>query len=100
MTPPSSHGSSGAYHHRIAWPFVIQISGLFLAAITIFVLAPHIQFLIGWRPLRSLSRGLVLGWDRLSVRLRDLQPPIAPWWHSQRKRGLFLRPLVGLSAHP
>jgi uncharacterized membrane protein YdjX (TVP38/TMEM64 family) len=41
MTPPSSHGSSGAYHHRIAWPFVIQISGLFLAAITIFVLAPH-----------------------------------------------------------
>jgi uncharacterized membrane protein YdjX (TVP38/TMEM64 family) len=39
--PPSSHSSSEAYHHRIPWPLVIQVSGLVLAAITIFILASH-----------------------------------------------------------
>ena len=39
--PPSSHSSSEAYHHRIAWPLVIQIGGLVLAALTIFILASH-----------------------------------------------------------
>ena len=41
MPRPSSHSSSEAYNHRIPWPLVIQIAGLVLAAITIFILASH-----------------------------------------------------------
>lgn len=38
---PSSHSSPETYHPRVAWPLVIQISGLVLAALTIFILASH-----------------------------------------------------------
>src|SRR6516162_1387085 len=41
MPRPSSHSSSGAYSHRVPWLLVIQIAGLVLAAITIFMLASH-----------------------------------------------------------
>jgi len=41
MPRPSSHSSSEAYSHRVPWPLVIQIAGLALAAITIFILASH-----------------------------------------------------------
>jgi uncharacterized membrane protein YdjX (TVP38/TMEM64 family) len=43
--PPSSPSSSEAYSHRLPWPLIIQIGGLVLAIVVLFLLGSHYPIL-------------------------------------------------------